>query len=111
VLEESYHVDTSDAKSQSWNEYKDTPFDLVITVCDRARETCPVWPSQPIIAHWGSPDPAAFVGNEEDTLRHFKEVAMQINRRIDLMLALPIEKFEKYRIEYAADVQAIGKKP
>lgn len=111
VLEDYYHVDTTDAKSKSWEQYKDTAFDIVITLCDKALETCPTWPSRPIAAHWGSPDPAAFEGSEEDTLQNFKSVAMQITRRIDIMLSLPIEKFEKYRIEYEADIQAIGQKP
>lgn len=108
VLEEFYHVDTSQARSKSWDSYKETPFDMVITVCDRARETCPNWPSRPIVAHWGSPDPAAFSGSEEATRQHFKDVAMQITRRIDIMLALPVERFEKYRIDYEKDIQAIG---
>lgn len=110
VLEDYYHVDTSDAKSRSWELYKNTPFDIVITVCDKARESCPTWPSRPIVAHWGSPDPAAFVGNESDTLQYFKDVAMQITRRIDIMLALPIEKFEQHRIDYEADIQAIAQR-
>jgi protein-tyrosine-phosphatase len=108
VLEEFYHVDTSKVHSQSWNTYKNTPFDMVITVCDKARETCPTWPSRPIVAHWGSPDPAAFEGDDEATFQNFKEVAMQITRRIDIMLALPIEHFEKYRNDFEKDIQAIG---
>jgi protein-tyrosine-phosphatase len=110
VLEKFYHVDTSDAKSKSWDEYKETPFDIVITVCDKARESCPTWHSQPIMAHWGSPDPAAFEGSDEETFHHFKDVAMQITRRIDIMLSLPIEKFEKYRKDYEEAIKAIGSK-
>lgn len=108
VLEDFYHIDSSQAQSKSWDAYKDIAFDMVITVCDKARETCPTWPSRPIVAHWGSPDPAAFVGDEAATLQHFKDVAMQITRRIDIMLALPIERFEKYRLEFEQELQAIG---
>jgi arsenate reductase (thioredoxin) len=60
-------VDVSAARSKSWDEYKGYVFDFVITVCDNAKERCPFWPGQPIIAHWPSPDPADFVGTEEET--------------------------------------------
>ncbi|MGZ0708492.1 arsenate reductase ArsC [Coraliomargarita sp. W4R53] len=111
VLENFYKIDTSSARSKSWDTYKDTPFDIVITVCDKARETCPNWPSRPIVAHWSSPDPAACTGSDTDVLQCFKDVALQITRRIDIMLALPIERFEKYRIDFEKDIQAIGNQP
>lgn len=108
VLGEVFHVDTSDARSKSWDELKDVPFDIVITVCDNARETCPVWPGQPVVAHWGSPDPAAFSGSEEETYRFFKDVALQISRRIDLLMALPFEKLKGYRLRLEEEVKRIG---
>jgi protein-tyrosine-phosphatase len=98
VLKEVYHIDASYARSKSWEEFKQVHFDFVITVCDNARESCPVWPGQPIVAHWGSPDPAAFEGTEEETLAFFKKVAMQIQRRIDLLCCLPMEKLDRLRL-------------
>ena len=67
-------------------------FDFVITVCDNAKEACPVWPGQPMIAHWGSPDPAAAEGTEDEKYRVFVNVASQIARRVDLFCAFPEEK-------------------
>jgi hypothetical protein len=73
-------------------------FDFVITVCDNARESCPIWPGQPVIAHWGSPDPAAVEGTDDEKQRAFVNVASQINRRIDLFLALPEEKLTSLQL-------------
>jgi hypothetical protein len=67
-------------------------FDFVITVCDHAREACPYWPGQPVVAHWGSPDPAAATGSDEERARAFVNVASQIARRVDLFCAFPDEK-------------------
>ena len=61
-LLERHPMDTSKARSKSWDEYRGVKFDFVINVCDRAKETCPIWPGQPVIALWGSPDPAAGQG-------------------------------------------------
>ena len=82
ILKEVYRIDASNARSKSWEEFKNVEFDFVITVCDNARETCPTWPGQPIIAHWSSPDPAEVTGSEEVKYRAFKDVAFQINRRL-----------------------------
>ena len=71
VLQESFKIDASDARPKSWDVYKDVVFDFVITVCDHAKETCPVWPGQPITAHWSSPDPAEFKGSDQETYRYF----------------------------------------
>jgi hypothetical protein len=74
-------------------------FDFVITVCDRAKETCPVWPGQPIIAHWGAPDPALAMGTDEEVFLQFKQVALLIQRRIELLCALPFDKIDRLRLE------------
>lgn len=108
VLREQFHINADDARSKSWEEFSDVHFDFVITVCDNARETCPVWPGQPIVAHWGSPDPAQASGSEEERLRVFKDVAWQISRRIDLLLNLPVEKLEKFRLQIEEGTKAIG---
>jgi arsenate reductase len=92
VLRDYYKIDASQARSKSWDEFKDTKFDIVITVCDRAKESCPVFPGQPIVAHWSIPDPAEAAGTNEQKLRAFKEAAQQIQRRIELLCSFPIEK-------------------
>jgi arsenate reductase len=102
VLQHVYDVDASDARSKSWEEFKDVEFDFVVTVCDNARETCPLWPGQPIVAHWSSPDPAAVEGSESEKYRAFKEVALQIDRRLQLFTSLPLDKMDRLRIAAAA---------
>jgi arsenate reductase len=106
VLKEIYNMDASEARSKSWEEFKDVEFDFVITVCDNARETCPIWPGQPIIAHWSSPDPAEVQGSDEQKYRAFKDVALQINRRLELFLAVPLEKLD--RLKLTAATREIG---
>ena len=92
VLAEQYGLDASGARSKSWDEFKGVKFDFVITVCDNAREACPIWPGQPLIAHWGSPDPAAAEGTAEEIHRFFVNVASQIARRVELFCAFPDDK-------------------
>lgn len=81
-------------------------WDFVITVCDRAKEACPIFPGQPLLAHWGMPDPAEVEGSDEDKLRAFRETFTVLSRRIDLLLALPVEKLDRLRLEER--VRAIG---
>jgi len=92
VLKEDYGIDAQNARSKSWDEFKDTKFDIIITVCDRARESCPLFPGEPNIAHWSIPDPAAATGTDEQKLRAFKEAAQQIQRRLQLLCSFPSEK-------------------
>jgi len=87
TLQEKYGLDATAARSKSWDEFKGVKFDFVITVCDNAKEACPVWPGQPMIAHWGSPDPAGVEGAEDVKFRSFVDVASQIARRVDLFCA------------------------
>jgi arsenate reductase len=108
VLKDVYHIDTSGARSKSWEEFADVEFDFVITVCDNARESCPIWPGQPIIAHWGIPDPALAEGSDEEKLRQFKQAAQTLSRRIELFCSLPIEKLD--RLKLAALTTEIGEK-
>jgi arsenate reductase len=109
VLHEVYSLDASDARSKGVEEFEDVEFDFVITVCDKARETCPVWPGQPIIAHWGAPDPALATGTDEEILQQFKQVALLIQRRIDLLCALPFEKIDRLRLtELTRDIGKIS---
>jgi arsenate reductase len=108
VLKDVYNIDASEARSKSWEEIKDVEFDFVITVCDNARETCPIWPGQPTVSHWSSPDPAAVEGSDSERYQAFKEVADQINRRLQLFTSLPLEKLD--RLELGAALREIGLK-
>lgn len=101
VLSEVHRIDASDAKSKSWDRYRETEahFDFVITVCDHAKETCPVWPGQPVVAHWGSLDPAAVEGTEEEKFEAFKKVSFEIRRRLELFTSLPFEKLDRMRLQ------------
>jgi arsenate reductase len=102
VLREKYGIDATGARSKSWDEFKGEPFDFIITVCDNAREACPVWPGKPVLAHWGSPDPAALEGTEEQRRWAFVQVASQIARRVELLCALPEEELKAMALERIA---------
>jgi arsenate reductase len=106
VLQERYRLDASGARSKSWEEFKDMKFDFVITVCDRARESCPIWPGQPVVGHWGSPDPAAVEGMEEAKYRAFVAVASEVARRVELFCAFSDEQLAAFR---PADLTAIAR--
>lgn len=97
-------------RSKSWDEFAgaDAPsMDFVITVCDDAAgEVCPVWPGQPVTAHWGVPDPAKIEGSEDDRRRAFQQAWMMLRQRIDLFLALPLDKLD--RLSRQAQLRAIG---
>jgi len=106
VLQDVYDIDASDARSKAAEEFNDVEFDFVVTVCDNARETCPIWPGKPIVAHWSSPDPAAVEGSDAEKYQAFKDVASQINRRVQRFASLPFEKLD--RLELAAAITDIG---
>ena len=108
VLKDVYNIDASEARSKSAAEFANTRFDFVVTVCDHARETCPIWPGQPIVAHWSSPDPAAVEGSYAEKYRAFKDVASQISRRLQLFTSLPIDNLD--RLELAGAIKEIGSK-
>lgn len=90
-------------RSKNWDEYAQPGaprMDFVITVCDRAAgEVCPVWPGQPMTAHWDFEDPAAAQGPDEARRKVFEKVFIEIARRIELLLALPVEKLDRLAIE------------
>jgi len=91
LLKEVYGIDANDlssARSKSWEEYRDIKFDFVITVCDHAKESCPVFPGQPAAIHWSLPDPADFEGPEEEHYALFREVGDDLARRIELFCDL-----------------------
>ena len=82
------------------------PWDFVITVCDRAKESCPIFPGQPVLAHWGMPDPADVEGDESTKRAAFRDAYLLLSRRIDLLLALPLTTLERLALE--ARVRAIA---
>lgn len=99
-------------RSKNWEEFA-TPqaplLDFVFTVCDQAAgEVCPVWPGQPMTAHWGVPDPAAVTGSEVEVARAFHDTAVVLKRRIELLFGLPLAKLEKLAIE--REIRDIGKR-
>jgi arsenate reductase len=82
--------------------------DFVFTVCDTAaKEVCPVWPGQPMTAHWAVPDPAAVVGSEEQIDRAFRDAFNVLDRRISLLLSLPLASLDKLAIQ--KEIDRIGK--
>jgi arsenate reductase len=103
ILRDLYKIDAAEARSKSWEEFKSVEFDFVITVCDNAREMCPVWPGQPVVAHWGVPDPAAVTGPEEEKLRAFRNAALLLQRRIELFCSLPLEKLDRLALKKATE--------
>lgn len=104
VLRERLKILPDGARSKAWDEFMENgpEFDFVITVCDNAKESCPVWPGQPVIAHWRSPDPVDFEGSDEEKEDYFYKVAMQIKRRVELFCSFPLEKLEKHRLQEIA---------
>jgi arsenate reductase (thioredoxin) len=91
-------IPTAGLRSKSWDEFAQPgspKLDFVLTVCDNAaKEVCPVWPGQPITAHWGVPDPAAVRGSAADIERAFREAFLILDRRIRLFLCLPLKSLE-----------------
>jgi len=106
VLRECYQIDASGARPKPMTEFLGKPFDFVITLCDDARQTCPVWPGRTVRSHWSSPDPSEFNGSDQDTFDFFRKVALQIQRRIDLFCSLPLTDLDHDRRERASG--AIG---
>jgi len=100
----------AEMRSKSWDEFArpDAPqLDFVFTVCDNAAgETCPLWPGQPMTAHWGIEDPAAVEGSDEEKRRAFFQAYMQLNRRIAQFVSLPIAKLD--RLSLQAKLREIG---
>jgi protein-tyrosine-phosphatase len=105
VLRE-YGIDATTARPKTIDEVVGAGWDIVITVCDSARESCPIFPGQPALAHWGVADPAAVEGDDATKLKAFREAALVLSRRIDLMLALPMEKLESLALE--SELRRIG---
>lgn len=108
---ESAGFSTEGFRSKSWEEFThaESPhLSFVFTVCDNAaKEVCPVWPGQPMTAHWGVPDPASVQGAPEDIERAYKQAFAILNTRISLMLALPLSSMGPLAIQ--KEIDNIGK--
>ena len=108
---EAAHLPTSGLRSKNWEEFAKPgapKLDFVFTVCDNAaREVCPIWPGQPMTAHWGVPDPAVVAGTPEQIEHAFREAFMILDRRISLLLCLPLASLDKLAIQ--REIDSIGK--
>ena len=106
------HLPSDGYRSKDWSEFAQPgapELDFVFTVCDNAAgEVCPVWPGQPMTAHWGVPDPAAFEGSDEQKAKQFWDTAVTLKRRIELMLALPLQSLDRMSLQ--RELKDIGRR-
>ena len=104
---EAARLSTDGLRSKSWDEFAapGAPrMDFVFTVCDNAaKEICPIWPGQPMTAHWGVPDPAAATGTPEQIQRAYREAFIILDRRIDLFLSLLLQSLDKLAVQRKID--------
>lgn len=107
----TWHVPTDGFRSKGWDEFAGPGaplLDFAFTVCDNAAgEVCPVWPGQPMTAHWGVPDPAAVDGSDAQKTQAFLDAALILKRRIELMLALPLQSLAGMSLQH--EIDRIGK--
>ncbi len=108
---EAAHFSTEGLRSKSWDEFAQPSapaLDFVFTVCDNAaNEVCPVWPGQPMTAHWGVPDPAVVKGPDEQVQRAFRDAFFLLDRRIGLFLSLPLTTLDQLALKQ--ELNKIGK--
>jgi protein-tyrosine-phosphatase len=108
---QAHRMPTEGLRSKNWEEFAQPgapSLDFVFTVCDNAAgEACPVWPGQPMTAHWGVPDPAAVAGTDEQKRKAFADISLVLLNRIRLFASLPIEKLD--RLSLARKLSDIGK--
>ena len=108
---EKAHLPIRGFRSKSWDEFAKPgapKLDFVFTVCDNAaKEVCPVWPGQPMTAHWGVPDPAAVQGIEEQVEKAFRDAFFLLDRRISLFLSLPLATLD--RLSLKKEIDKIGR--
>jgi len=110
-LLKSANIATDGLRSKSWDEFAvpgAAPLDFVFTVCDNAAgEVCPLWPGQPMTAHWGVPDPAAVEGSDAEKAKAFRDAFLTLERRINLFTSLPLSSIDQLAL--ARRVAEIGK--
>jgi arsenate reductase len=104
---ERHSLPTEGLRSKSWDEFAvpgAPPLDFVFTVCDKAAsEVCPIWPGQPMTAHWGVADPAAVEGSELEKIQAFRDAFRVLENRIKLFTSLPIQALDKIRLKQQVD--------
>jgi len=109
-LIELAHLPTDGLRSKHWGEFAGPTapkMNFVFTVCDNAaKEMCPIWPGQPMTAHWGVPDPAVVKGMPEQVERAFRDAYLLLERRISLLLSLPLSSLDKLAIQ--KEINRIG---
>ncbi|MGF1613637.1 MAG: arsenate reductase ArsC [Gammaproteobacteria bacterium] len=110
-LLEEFNYSTEGLRSKDWQEFAQPdspPLDFAFTVCDKAAgEVCPVWPGQPMTAHWGAEDPVAFVGSEQERLKNFKKIYLTLESRIKIFIHLPFTSLDRLTLQNR--LEAIGK--
>jgi arsenate reductase len=99
-------IDISRNESKSIDAFSGKLFNFVITVCDNAKEECPIFPGEPVTAHWGFEDPAKVDGDDEHITNEFRRIAVEIERRIRLFLAIPEDKLSE--LDYLEAVRSVG---
>jgi arsenate reductase len=101
------HLPTAGFRSKSWDEFATPdapPLDFVFTVCDNAaKETCPIWPGQPMTAHWGISDPAAVEGSDEAKLRAFRTTYRELDARIKIFASLRFDQLDQMSLQRQLD--------
>ena len=107
---ENAHLPINGLRSKNWDEFTkpEAPkLHFVLTVCDNAaKEVCPLWPGQPMTAHWGVPDPAAVQGTSEEVEKAFRDAFFMLDRRISLLLCLPLSSLDRLAIK--KEIEEIG---
>ena len=105
------HIPTAGLRCKDWEEFSQAgapKLDFVFTVCDNAaKEVCPVWPGQPMTAHWGVPDPASVRGREQEVQKAFRDAFFMLDRRISLFLCLPFASLDKLGLK--SEIDRIGR--
>jgi arsenate reductase len=108
---EAARIPTQGFRSKSWDEFAEPgahKLDFVFTVCDNAaKEVCPIWPGQPMTAHWGVPDPAGVEGSAQEIERAYREAFSILERRIGLFLSLPLASINKLALK--KEIEKIGR--
>ncbi len=108
------NYDTTALRSQSWEEFTAPgapELDFVFTVCDAANEVCPIWPGQPMTAHWGVPDPAAAEGDEIQRALAFADTYRMLNNRISIFTSLPLQSLDELSLKKHLDEIGKSKAP